>query len=217
MAATMTSVGLDRVVWSAPFLLLVGLSPARAVAEDSTGGRDPSGPTVRPEYDSTKPVPPGYHVEERSLSSLIPVGSVALALSYAPVLYWGSSAIVAGKSYEGCPSNRWLVLPIAGPFIAPTGYGRPGSLYDDPVRTSQSRACEDAEGFQQGIILTDGILQVVGAALLGIGLLPPRHVLVKDVDSGTSRSSARSRDSNLRVIPWQVGTSAAGIELVGTF
>src|SRR5262245_50997045 len=91
MAARLMTVALDRLVWPAGFLLTIASSAAPAVAEGSSGKLDPTGgsTTVRPEYDPTQPVPPGFHVEERSLSPLVPVGGVVLALSYAPVLYWG--------------------------------------------------------------------------------------------------------------------------------
>ena len=201
---------LDRLALSAAFLLLVGLHPARALAEGMSGWTDPSGAnkTVRVEYDPTKPVPPGFHVEERSMSSsLVPVGTVVFALSYAPLLYWGTSAIAQGKSYRGCPSNRWLVLPLAGPFIASTAYGGP-----------RAGLCEDPEDVEKAIVVNDGILQVAGAALIVIGLIPPWHVLVKDGDPGSTAPSTRSSNgAHFRVIPWQVGTSAAGVDLVGTF
>lgn len=217
-------VNVDRLVLSAAFVHLVVLSPPRAVAEGAFGRTDPSGATrtAMPEYDPTKPVPPGFHVEERSVSALVPVGSVVFGLSYAPLLYWGTSALAAGQSYSGCLANRWLVLPLAGPFIAASGYGGRASVYPGhPLESSRSAACANANGdtFDTAAGLrSDGALQVVGVVLIGVGLLPPWHVLVKDDLPGTTMSSARSRNgAHWGVVPWQVGTSAAGIDLVGTF
>jgi hypothetical protein len=108
------------------------------------------------------------------------------------------------------------VVPVAGPFIAATGFGGRVQLSADPIQSARSVACEDAENFGTAIYTFDGLFQVAGAALLTAGLFSPRQVLVKDTAPSESPKVSPS-SVRWQVVPWNVGTSAAGIDLVGAF
>jgi hypothetical protein len=153
-----------------------------------------------PELDPAKPLPPGYHVEEREPSALIPIGGLVLTITYGPAAMAGVSAFYGSSS--SCPSDRLLVLPVIGPFAALAGR-------DDRVGSR----CDDPEGAVKGIYGMDGVAQLLGGIFLVAGLSMPEYAVVKDAQA----QDATSRGATLRLVPWNAGRSAAGVNLVGRF
>lgn len=211
--------GSDRSVVVAAFLLLIALGPARAAADDSNdnaqsnqkaGPIDPYESPARAipagsPFDPTKPIPSGFHVADRPTSPLVIVGGVMFGVSYGTSLLGGIEALVGGRSYKGCPSDGWLALPIVGPFAASIELdGRVGT------------GCADPEGFQTAIYRLDGVVQLVGSVLLFAGVASSGPTLVKDAAKSDSTTGA-TNGAHWRVIPRNVGTSGAGVDLVGIF
>jgi hypothetical protein len=198
---------------SAAAILLVALHPARSQADDSIPGKSASTPlspsggevpgTTRPpppEYDPSKPIPIGYHLEDRGTSALAPLGAVVFTVAYGTASASGFSAFRSSSS--SCPADRYLVLPVVGPLAA--GAGRDGRV---------GSACDDPEGFVQAGFIMDGLLQLVGAALFAAGASMSRYALVKDATS----SDSNPRGTAWRVVPWNAGRSTAGVDFVSTF
>ena len=194
-----------RVFYAA--LLVIALVPADAAADDSNDNATPKPPAFpwgandasrenrsTGSLDPSKPIPPGFHVEEQPPSSLILVGGVIFGVSHGLVFFEGAKAVLAGSSYKGCPANGWLMLPVGGPFIVADKQG------------GERSPCRNPEGIASGMYTLDGLIQVIGAGLLVAGLGAPRQVVVKD-----------AAKSNWQVVPWHVGASSAGVNLIGTF
>jgi hypothetical protein len=134
---------------------------ARAVTPE-----EPKAPRVK--YDSTGPVPPGYHVETRDRSGLVLGGAVLLGASYVP-----TAAAAAVCEQEHCGGTAGLFVPVVGPLIA--------ALAHD---TSGRRAEAGGPGRDVvwlGLMSVDFAAQAGGATMLVLGLtLQPKQVLVED-------------------------------------
>ncbi len=93
--------------------------------------------------------------ESRPRMGLVIAGGVTLGVSY-------GIAVIAGVNGKQTV-DRWSLLPLAGPFVAAA------TRKDDckSGRTGFGAFCIEPAP----ILVIDGVLQVAGATLLGIGLL----------------------------------------------
>ncbi|MEO7037843.1 MAG: hypothetical protein ABI548_28005 [Polyangiaceae bacterium] len=118
------------------------------------------------------PIPPGYHVEERSRRGLVIAGIVVLAVPYGLGL-----AGAGGGNFPN--SSGWLVLPVLGPWLnlasRKSGTGC-SSSNSDFVGCSDS-GTDDAV---RTLLILDGLLQVGGAVMLTVGLASPTKTIVRD-------------------------------------
>lgn len=105
---------------------------------------------------------PGYHVEERPIKGLVISGYVVLLVPY------GLSAAVGLSSTSD--SDRWLLLPIAGPFA---------DIASRSNRCSDDVACI-FEPLVRITLAMDGIMQTAGGVLLLTGYLLPKKEWVSD-------------------------------------
>jgi hypothetical protein len=120
-------------------------------------------------------------------------GSVVLGLAYAGAV---TSAIASH-----CPNNRWMAVPLAGPFVT-------GAKYD----TNYQGACSDPEAINQALARLDGVVQGIGALLIVGSLLLPTHTVVRDAT--TSRVPARI---SWQLTPLSLGKTGGGVGVLGTF
>jgi hypothetical protein len=151
---------------------------------------EPRPPEVK--YYSTRPIPPGYHVETRERSGLVVGGAVLFGVSYVP-----SAASAAVCEVEHCGGTTGLFVPVVGPLIA--------ALAHD---TSGRRAEAGGPGkdlFWVTLMSADFALQAAGATMLLLGLtLKPKQVLVHG-GLGADR---------VRLVPMRVA-GATGLGLIG--
>jgi hypothetical protein len=212
---------------SVPALATAQESPARTNSSDtghpqwsspaSPSEGVPAASASRFDYDPAKPVPPGYHVET-SLSPLFGVGVVMFGLPYGLSVWAGAKPLVSPSSSSACPADRWLVVPIGGPFIAADGRGRVVHFSSDSLANARQFACEDADGVGRAVLAFDGLLQIVGAGLVLAGLGQTRAVLVQDgLPKPVDPAVHLSERVRWRVVPWHSGTSIAGVDVVATF
>jgi hypothetical protein len=125
-----------------------------------------------------------------------------------------AGAIIAGIPYffsvttasaaSGANETGWLYVPVAGPWmtLGQRNYATCNTPDNGNQSTSQSLACVGDIFAVMGLI-TDGIMQATGAALLLAGVAASRPTLVRDDDA-------------VRVTPMRVG-SGYGAGLAGTF
>jgi hypothetical protein len=125
------------------------------------------------------------------------VGGILFGAFYATAAV--SEAFRAGPE---CPSDKWLLLPIAGPFIA-AGYRGDharGPCQNEPDAVSAT-----------GLFVADGIGQVVGAAFVSAAFLAPKRELVRDPANNPTSSGVEW------LLAPAVGPSRAGVSVIGTF
>jgi hypothetical protein len=125
-------------------------------------------------YDEEQSVPWGYRPESRIRKGLVIGGAVTLGVSYALVA-------MVGVESPSSDENRWLLVPVVGPFITM-------ALHDHSCK-NQDHEC-DLQGvgdfFADVLLTADGLAQATGAALLTVGLAAPYKVLVRaDRSAGT--------------------------------
>lgn len=173
-----------------------------------------SAPNARPtvmDYKPGQPIPPGYSLVSRPDNQL-EVGIVILGITYASSALAADSTTEASGSSESFHqvsfSQRWLYVPVIGPWIALA------TAKDHDCRNSYYLSshfynqCEDANGnlgAWQTFLVTDGILQAVGAALAFHALMWPRRQLVL-TDS-----------VQVQVLPVPMGRAGEGIAVAGGF
>jgi hypothetical protein len=116
------------------------------------------------------------------------------------VFYAVGAAFVAS---DNCSYAKWVLLPVAGPFIASEKYRH----------APRSGACADDDGVGRGVTLDIGVGQLIGALFLAATPLFPKKELVRDDYGG-----APSAPSNLtlHVVP-NLGPTAGGVSVLGTF
>jgi hypothetical protein len=115
--------------------------------------------------------PAGYHIEEHPRMGLVVAGDVVLTTSYL------LSVAAAASSSNGY--DRWLFVPVAGPFL------------DLGARLHQGCGpyCDNDsyEVITRVVLPYAGIVQVAGAALLVSGLVFPKKEFVRDDESTSAR------------------------------
>jgi hypothetical protein len=136
-------------------------------------------------YRRGKPIPPGYHVEERSRDGMVVAGAVLFALPFA-------GGIVAAVASQGQNETGWLYAPLIGPWFTLGLRRYTGACGRTSASDSDSMQCLDDIFVVMGLI-TDGLLQITGGTLMLVGNFVSKKVLVRD-------------DAALRVVPMQVGS-----------
>jgi hypothetical protein len=154
-------------------------------------------------YIEGRPIPTGYHLETRQRSGLILAGGLVLGITYA------LSISVAGASREH--ADRWLLVPVAGPFIDLAA--RPTCDRTSDPFTGTRNYCNDDSSARTSLML-DGLTQVGGAVLTIVGLATPRRVVVRDDAPYAARSGPGFTWS---LAPRSYGRSGHGFALAGTF
>ena len=176
------------------FRALAVLSVVALVSSTRSAAAQTAVATLPPATVSgTELVAPSYHMESRPSPWLMVPGSVVLGLAYAGAV---TSAIASR-----CPNNRWMALPLAGPFVT-------GAKYD----TNYQGACSDPEAINQAVARLDGVVQGIGALLIVGSLLLPTHTVVRDVT--TLRGTATV---SWQLTPLSLGKTGGGLGVLGTF
>jgi hypothetical protein len=139
------------------------------------------------------PVPPGYHIEHHVRFGPLVAGSIASALGY-------SLGALAASS--GCRSDRWLFVPLAGPFVA---------LATEPEHVT-SGPCDDPEGLRHAVRAWSGIMQLIGGPLILLGANP-----TVDVVADRPRSHSRAGSGPTVAIMPALGPSTGSVVVLGTF
>jgi hypothetical protein len=157
-------------------------------------------PKPRP-YRDGDPIPVGYHVEERSRSGLVTGGWVLLLVPY------GISALSAIGT-RGDNATSWLYAPVIGPWFVLGNRNYSGCQNSTSGNGSTSNSANDDAGCPGDIfavmgLIIDGILQAGGIAMLLVGYLDTKHVVVRD-------------EPALRILPMRIGTGH-GVGLALTF
>jgi hypothetical protein len=149
-------------------------------------------------------VRPAYRLESHARKGLVISGAV-----FAGIGFGFAVAVVAGTSER---SSRWngvpfdqggLVIPVLGPWVTLGALRRNcGGLYnDEPAGCTRVHT----QGPWTAILIVDGLVQLLGATLITVGLALPREELVI-----TDTVKAQ-------VVPMPLGSSGHGLALMGTF
>jgi hypothetical protein len=107
-------------------------------------------------------IPPGYEYVERRRKKLVATGSVMFGVMYGITLMGGIISLLDGDD-EYAP----MLVPLIGPFLT-VGSAR------------------HIDGLWTVFFLTDGLVQVAGAALLVTGIAWEEKVLVREKPAKTS-------------------------------
>ena len=141
-------------------------------------------------------MPPGYHVEEKPRSGLVTAGIIVTAIPY-------SFSVMGALEANFRNESVWLVVPFAGPWLT---MGR-RSYGCDKVNEQNKSAKESlqcvGDVFLVMALITDGIIQTTGGALLLAGYVATKPTLVRDGPA-------------FRIAPTRVG-SGYGVGVVGAF
>ena len=167
--------------------ILVALAAFLIAGAAKAEGYDTPAEPVRPKIPAA---PPGYHLESRMRPWLVTTGGVMLGAFYV--------GAVALSTSGQCPARHWLLLPIAGPFVASSGYDQGGPPCDDP------------EGFIHALLINDGIGQAIGTTFLLFAFAAPEQRIVPD---DIAPSAPRG---NMQIVPL-IARSAGGISMIGSF
>jgi hypothetical protein len=117
--------------------------------------------------------PAGYHIEEHPRKGLVVAGAVVLGTTYF------ISATIGLSSSN--PDDRWLVVPIFGPFI---DMGARGNHSCNTDTVSGNIDCNVFEPVIRFYLAFDGIAQTAGGVLLLTGFLFPKKEFVSDTYYG---------------------------------
>jgi hypothetical protein len=121
-----------------------------------------------------RPVPSGYHRETRVRKGLVVSGPIIFGIPY--IL---SASVAASSRFE---PDRWLYLPVVGPFAdlgARGSHCSRDTLLVSPGVTNTSETCVD-DTAARFFLMLDGLMQTAGATMLILGLALPHHLLVRD-------------------------------------
>jgi len=154
--------------------------PARASAPAPAGEY----PSTIDEWPEGTPAPAGYHWERKARLGAIIAGACVLGVT------WILTSTVGALGYDlSTPKDSdylWLYVPVAGPFVE--------LLNNAPTATAKV------------FLVTDGLAQAAGAALLIYGVTSPVSRVV------------RNDASHLQITPVPtVSRNGAGLSVVGTF
>jgi hypothetical protein len=117
----------------------------------------PYGPK-KMKYNEGDPVPPGYRVEERARTGLVVGGACLFGITYLLTALVGSVA-----SDLGDKDSKWLLLPVAGPFVYSTTYS--------------CDSCATGKTF----LYIDGLAQGGGVLMFVLGLAGQKMLIRNDV------------------------------------
>jgi tetratricopeptide (TPR) repeat protein len=176
-------------------------------------------PDTRPlvmDYDSDKPIPPGYQLESNSRRGLVVTGAIIFGISYGIALGVASSTTESSTSTPSTSSSSSssnqvpyksssLYIPVLGPWLAL-----------DSVRTktcskssSSYQSCtndNNTANAWKAALIVGGATQALGFGFVVLGLAVRSHQLVLDTEH--VRAS---------VLPVWMGNSGQGLAMVGSF
>jgi hypothetical protein len=154
-------------------------------------------------YVEGRPIPPGYHLEQRPRKGLVVSGSIVFGIAY-----FLSLSVAASSKYE---PDRWLYAPIAGPFIDLGN--RKENCNTIPNNLGTTTTCSD-DSSERFFLMADGLMQTAGATMLVLGLALPQKLLVRDDAPFVGGSPNRFAWT---IAPRAMGRSGYGLGVVGTF
>jgi hypothetical protein len=166
-----------------------------------------SGP-MEMRYVDGRPIPPGYHLETRPRKGLVVSGPIIFGIPY--VL---SASVAASSRYD---PDRWLYLPVVGPFVDLGARGSQCTKSTTPVVNGISTTTETCveDSSQRFFLMLDGLMQTAGATMLILGLALPNHLLVRD-DAPYTGSNPTTFGWTVR--PWAAGRTGYGVGVDGFF
>jgi hypothetical protein len=160
-------------------------------------------------YDSDKPIPPGYQVQSGARKGFVIPGSIIFGIWYgfSIALAGGLDEEEGSGSYytSGVPYNpAMLYVPVVGPWIAL------GTMHDACYSSSYSSssyycAGQDEIDAWQTLLVIDGVSQVLGAAMVVLGI------------SWRWRQLVLTDNVRAQIVPVQMGPTGRGLALAGTF
>lgn len=127
-------------------------------------------PPVELRYVEGRPIPPGYHVETRPRKGLIVSGSIILG-----VPYFLSLSVAASSKAD---ADHWLYVPLLGPFIDVGNRKEDCNTFSNGNFGSTTTCTDDSS--VRFFLMTDGLMQAAGAAMLILGFALPQRLLVRD-------------------------------------
>lgn len=122
------------------------------ISRDCASGRCAEGVCEEQPYDSSRPIPPGYHAEvsdSDASAKIRTLGWISLGVGYGAA--YGAAISLPGEL-------SWLYAPVVGPWVE----------------------VADKNQDLRGLIAIDGLFQTVGAGLLIGGIVTAGHRLVRD-------------------------------------
>lgn len=126
------------------------------------------GPPEVYRYTPGETLPPGYHIESRASRGAIG-GGVALV----GVPWLASVVVAASNDFERGTSS--LLIPVFGPWVTLATYRASCGQIGDP----EPARCLDRQTIA-GLLVTDGVVQVLGAVLATWGAVSVRDYAVRD-------------------------------------
>jgi hypothetical protein len=159
---------------AAPPKKLPPVAPPTTVAHDELtpppNPNDPRAP-VLPYYEGM-PVPPGYTIVHKPATGLITGGLVGFGVSYG-----GALIVAAAQGFDN--ASGWLVLPIAGPWlaIAQRDYEQCKTATVAQARRCVSHAVKEVQYITFAAV--DGVFQIASSMLVLAGAISARDELIR--------------------------------------
>jgi len=156
-------------------------------------------------YVEGRPIPSGYHLESRPRKGLVVAGPIVFG-----VPYFLSLSVAASSRYT---PDRWLYLPIAGPFLDLAGRKEECSPNGISNNVATYYGCND-DSTARFFLMFDGLMQVSGMTMLIFGLAMPQNVLVRD---DAPFVGSKTKSFAWSVAPRTFGRSGYGVGMAAIF
>jgi len=164
-------------------------------------------PTVL-DYDSDKPIPPGYRLEGSARKGFVVSGAIIFGISYGIALGVAGSTTPSGSSTSASNQvpfdSSSLYIPLFGPWLALDSVQTKTCSKSSSNYQSCQDANSEANAWKAGLII-GGATQVLGFGFIVLGLSVRSHQLVL---TDNVRAS---------VLPIPMGRTGQGLALLGTF
>lgn len=148
-------------------------------AVPSTASKAPWPPAVLP-YRDNIPIPPGYHLESEARTGLGIGGLVILGVPYV-------TGMVAAAASGFSKGSAWLVVPVAGPFLAMGGrnidcnfISSSGVAVEMEKEQDQCRKEVVSEARIVALLTVSGLVQTAGAILSTAGFVTKDRYLIRN-------------------------------------
>jgi hypothetical protein len=169
--------------------------PAPANAAPAPGDNEPP---ATPPRQAGAPAPAGYHLDTSVRRYFVIPGVIVFGVAYA-------LGLVAARTQPSESPSKWLLIPVAGPWIALADLGN----YDEQAcdrRSTGDGICPSKNGARQAYPIL-GVTQAIGTGLVLLGVLWPARQWVRDSPGSTG----------LIVAPTYSGRSLSGLSVAGRF